>query len=43
MTGVTQKVHMGFAPFVLNEATRPETQRSANAEMRGREVRVAAG
>lgn len=41
MTGLTQKVHMGFAPFVLNEATAPEPQRSANAEMRGRAVSVA--
>ena len=41
MTGLTQKVHMGFAPFVLNEATAPEASRAANAEVRGRAARVA--
>ena len=30
LTGLTQKVHMGFAPFVLNEATAPEPGRIAD-------------
>ena len=41
LTGVTQKVRMGFAPFVLNEATAPEATRAANAEVRGLAARVA--
>ncbi len=41
LTGLTQKVHMGFAPFVLNEATAPEAVRTIKAETRGRAARVA--
>jgi ubiquinone/menaquinone biosynthesis C-methylase UbiE len=40
LTGVAQKVHMGFAPFVLNEATAPEAQRAIQRETRGLAARV---
>jgi ubiquinone/menaquinone biosynthesis C-methylase UbiE len=38
--GVTQKVRMGFAPFVLNEATAPETPRAAEPGPRRREKEI---
>jgi ubiquinone/menaquinone biosynthesis C-methylase UbiE len=41
LTGLSQKVHMGFAPFVLNEATAPEAARPVRIETRGRAARVA--